>query len=114
MTTPDYFSLSFWRSAINQTIYGAAGGALNMWIVGGIGSLDNDTHLSIPGWAVAVGAGTGALLGLILALLGKTLPGTPGTSLVPGKAAPVKRTRKAPVKASTADAKKRGSTPPRG
>ncbi|OCB41885.1 hypothetical protein A5677_00495 [Mycobacterium malmoense] len=108
MTTPDYFSLSFWRSALNHVIYGAAGGAMNMWVVGGIGSVDSDTHLSIPGWGVAAGALSGALLGFLLSLLGKAIPGTPETSFVPAAKTPP--ARKAPVKApakatTTADLK---------
>ena len=107
MTTPDYFTASFWRSTLNHIIFCVATGAANAWFLGGIGSVDADTHLSIPGWGVAVGAVSGATFGLLLSLLGQALPNTPPTSFVPAKAAAKPRPRKAPAKApTTADLKK--------
>ncbi|OBL08218.1 hypothetical protein A5646_12845 [Mycobacterium sp. 1245499.0] len=103
MTQPDYFSITFWRAALNHVIYGAAIGASNSWILGGVGSVDSDTHLSIPGWGVAAGALSGAILAFILAIVGQAVPGTPPTSFVPApavKSARARRPRKAaPVKA---------------
>lgn len=98
MTTPDYFSITFWRAALNHVIYGAAIGASNAWILGGVGSVDADTHLSIPGWGVAAGALSGAILAFILALIGQAVPGTPPTSFVPAPTPARKRpARKAPA-----------------
>lgn len=101
MTTPDYFTVSFWRNTLNHIIFGAATNAMNAWILGGIGSVDKDTHLSIPGWGVAAAAGAGAVLAFLLSLIGQALPGTPPTSFVPAAKAPARRARKAPAKAPT-------------
>lgn len=102
MTTPDYFTVSFWRNTLNHIIFGAATNAVNAWILGGIGSVDNDAHLSIPGWGVAAAALAGAILAFLLSLLGQALPGTAPASFVPeAKAAGRPRPRKAPAKATT-------------
>lgn len=116
MTTPNYFTASFWRSTLNHIIFGAATNALNAWILGGIGSVDTDTHLSIPGWGVAAAAGAGAFLAFLLSLMGQALPGTPSASFVPAAAAKPRprRPRKPRAKAPTTADIKRGSTPPRG
>lgn len=104
MTTPDYFAPSFWRNTVNHIIFGAATNAMNAWILGGIGSVDKDTHLSIPGWGVAAAAGAGAILALLLSLLGQALPGTPPASFVPAdKAKPVRRRKPAQKTVTTAD-----------
>lgn len=99
MTQPDYFTVAFWRAALNHIIFGAATGALNAWGLGGIGSADSDTHLSIPGWAVGAAALGGAILALLLALVGQAIPGTPAASFVPAAKAtrasrPRRRARK--------------------
>lgn len=105
MTTPDYFTVSFWRNTLNHIIFGAATNAMNAWILGGIGSVDKDTHLSIPGWGVAAAALAGAVLAFLLSLLGQALPGTAPASFLPEKepAKVARRTRRAPrPKAPTA------------
>ncbi|WP_136246030.1 hypothetical protein [Mycobacterium intracellulare] len=104
MTTPDYFSALFWRSTLNHIIFGAATNAVNAWILGGIGSVDTDTHLSIPGWGVAAAALAGAILAFLLSLLGQALPGTAPASFVPQVEAVGRRrpARKIPAKAPTA------------
>lgn len=111
MTTPDYFALSFWRATLNHVLFGAATNAMNAWIWGGIGAADSDTHLSIPGWAVASAALTGAILALLLSILGQTLTSnrTPPASFIPAapKAVAKKTARRRPRKKAptTADLK---------
>lgn len=116
MTTPDYFTASFWRSTLNHIIFGAATNAINAWVLGGIGSVDHDTHLSIPGWGVAAAALAGGILAFLLSLLGQALPGTPTASFVPAAATAKparRRARKAPVKApTTADLRKPAAKKP--
>jgi len=110
MTTPDYFTVAFWRATLNHVIFGAATGAMNAWILGGIGSADQDTHLSIPGWGVAAAALAGAILAFLLSLLGQALPGTPAASFVPSaKTAPprARRPRRAVKAPTTADLHKK-------
>lgn len=104
MTTPDYFTVSFWRNTLNHIIFGAATNAMNAWILGGIGAVDKDTHLSIPGWGVAAAALAGAVLAFLLSLLGQALPGTAPASFVPQVEAVGRRrpARKIPAKAPTA------------
>lgn len=113
MTTPDYFSVSFWRNTLNHMIFGAATNAVNAWILGGIGSVDDDTHLSIPGWGVAAAALAGAILAFLLSLLGQALPGTAPASFVPeAKVAGRPRPRKTPVTKSTASRRAPAKKPP--
>lgn len=109
MTTPDYFSISFWRTTLNHIIFGAATNAINAWVLGGIGSVDQDTHLSIPGWGVAAAALAGGVLAFLLSLLGQALPGTAPASFVPEVKTSGRRPRKAPAKATTAAAPHRAA-----
>ncbi len=113
MTQPDYFSALFWRNTVNHMIFGAATNALNAWILGGVGAIDKDAHLSIPGLVVLYAALSGALLGFLLSLLGQALPGTMTAAFVPPPApkATARRrpARKTPAKTpAAAEVKKRG------
>ncbi|MGV0041998.1 hypothetical protein [Mycobacterium colombiense] len=110
MTSPDYFTATFWRNTLNHMIFGAATNAINAWVLGGIGSVDQDTHLSIPGWGVAAAALAGGILAFLLSLLGQALPGTPPASFVPEKAKTPARRRPArrPSAKTPTEVKKRG------
>lgn len=117
MTTPDYFSPSFWRTTLNHIIFGAATNAMTAWALGTAGANDAGSHLSVPGVAVALAALSGAIFAFLLSLVGQALPGTGTGSFVPpvgprARRAARKAAAKAPARKAPPAKRAPGAKPP--
>jgi hypothetical protein len=95
----DLFTITFWQATAARMVNYAAACALSAWGLGATGSAAGG-GLSIPGWGVAVGAGNGALLGLLIALAGSQLSAQTAGKLAATLPAPgdVVEVRSAPAK----------------
>jgi hypothetical protein len=93
MAKPELFTVTFWEVASAQIVHSAAGGALTALTLKGVGESEPGTLMNIPWWGLAVGAVTGGLTALLLALSGKVNPNSPPGALmnVPGQSPPEQR-----------------------
>ncbi|MDM3894732.1 hypothetical protein [Mycobacterium intracellulare] len=74
MIKPEVFTFTFWQTTAARAAHYSATFALSAWGLGAIGSADASSHLSIPSWGVAIGAGLGALYAVLLAVVGAQIP----------------------------------------